>query len=297
MVDWIGTDSTGYHRWDKSEVVERAIPFFQQAKEQGVQTFFACTPAYLGRDPFMLKEITERTGINIVTNTGYYGAVGNKFIPRHAFDDKAENIAKVWIKEFTSGIEGNNIFPGFIKIAVANGDSLSPLHTKLVKAAAITHKSIGLTIVSHTDLDGPAFVQLKILKNEDVSPEAFVWTHAQHGTMEGWKKAATQGALISLDHVKHHPSGNPEKPDRIEWYVEQLTQLKQEGFLDKILISHDSGWYTVGEKNGGDFRGYTDIFEYLVPALKNNGFTARDIRLLLVKNPQKAYAINKRMIE
>jgi phosphotriesterase-related protein len=297
MVDWIGADSTGYNRWDKSEVVDRAIPFLQQAKEYGVQTFFSCTPAYIGRDPIMLKKLSERTGVNIVTNTGYYGAVGNKFIPQHAFEDEAEEIAKIWINEFTGGIEGSNIFPGFIKIAVAKEDSLSPLHTKLVKAAAITHKATGLTIVSHTGPDEPAFAQLEILKNEGISPEAFVWTHAQHGTLKGWKKAASQGAWISLDHVKRQASGNPKKPGRIEWYVKQLAQLKQEGFLDQILISHDSGWYTVGEKNGGDYRGYTCIFEYLIPALKKNGFTRKDIELLLVKNPQKAYAVNKRLHE
>ena len=26
MVDWIGADSTGYHRWDRDEIVARALP-------------------------------------------------------------------------------------------------------------------------------------------------------------------------------------------------------------------------------------------------------------------------------
>jgi len=294
MVDWIGADSSGYHRWDRSEVVERVLPYLKKAKGHGVQTFFDCTPAYLGRDPYVLRELSQKTGLNIVTNTGYYGAVEDKFVPQHAFEDTPEEIAKGWIDEYNNGIDGSDIHPGFIKIAVDKGDTLSATDTKLIKAAAITHKATGLTIVSHTGPNAPAFAQIEVLKKLNVSPEAFVWTHAQGGTPEGYIRAARQGAWISLDHVQKTASKNSKKPGRIAWFVTRLSKLKKEGLLNKVLISHDSGWYTVGEDNGGDFRGYTDIFEHLIPALKENGFTQEDIHLLLVKNPQRAYAVNIR---
>jgi len=294
MVDWIGADSTGSHRWNRSDVVERALPFLEKAKDHGVNTFIECTPAYLGRDPLILKELSERTGMNIVTNTGYYGAVGNRFIPKHAYEDDAEEIARVWIDEFNHGIEGSDVHPGFIKIAVARQDTLSSLHKKLVEAAAITHKETGLPVVSHTGPDGPAFAQMDVLKQKGVSPEAFIWTHAQQGTLEGYLKAAGQGAWISLDNVKSKTSNDSQQSGNIEWYVERLTKLKQEGVLNQVLISHDSGWYSVGEEQGGNYRGYTDIFEHLIPALKENGFTQEDIHLLLVENPQRAYRVKVR---
>jgi len=296
MVDWIGADSSGYHRWDKSKVVKRVLPFLMKAKAEGVDTFFECTPAYLGRDPGVLKELAEKTGLNIVTNTGYYGARDNKFIPEHAFEDNAEEIARVWIDEFKNGIEESGVYPGFIKISVQEEGTLSLLHQKLVKAAALTHKATGLTIVSHTGTDEPAFEQIEILRNEGVSPEAFVWTHAQMGTLNGNIEAANQGAWISLDNVSNAPSSDPEKPNRIEWFIERLTGMKKERVLNKLLISHDSGWYTVGENNGGDFSGYTDMFRYLIPSLKENGFTREDIHLLLVENPKKAYGISVRKV-
>jgi phosphotriesterase-related protein len=294
IVDWIGADSTGYHRWDKSEVVERALPFLLEAKEKGMKTFFECTPAFLGRDPYVLKELSEKTGINIITNTGYYGVRDNKFVPKHAFEDTPEEIAQVWINEHENGIDGSGIYPGFIKISVERRDSISPMHKKIVHAAAIAHKATGLTIVSHTGTEGPAFGQIEILKNEGVSPEAFVWTHAQHGTVEGYIKAAIEGAWISIDNVRNKPSDDPSKPGRIEWYVDRLTQLKNAGVLHKILISHDSGWYNVGQENGGNYRGYTDIFEFLIPALLENGFTQEDIDQILVVNPQKAFSVKVR---
>ncbi|MGB6152653.1 MAG: hypothetical protein WBG48_11730 [Pricia sp.] len=77
-------------------------------------------------------------------------------------------------------------------------------------------------------------------------------------------------------------------------YVKTLLQLKDHGILNHILISHDAGWYNVGEKNGGDFRGYTDLFTKLIPQLKNHGFTQMDIDILLKQNPERAYAIKIR---
>jgi phosphotriesterase-related protein len=294
MVDWIGADSTGYHRWDRSEVVERVLPFLKEAQEKGVNTFFDCTPAYLGRDPYVLKELSERTGMNIVTNTGYYGAVNDKFVPEHAFEDTPAEIAKVWIEEFKNGIDGGDIRPGFIKIGVDTRDTLSSIDARLIKAAAIAHKATGLTIVSHTGPNTPAFAQIKVLKNRGVSPEAFVWTHAQQGTMEGYIRAARQGAWISLDNIQKTSPKKSDKQGRIAWFVDRLSQLKEEGLLNKVLLSHDAGWYTPGEANGGDFRGYTDLFEHLIPALKENGFTREEMDQLLVKNPRKAYAVQVR---
>lgn len=294
LVDFIGADSTGYHRWEKSKVIERVLPFLMEAKQKGVKTIFECTPAYLGRDPLLIKELSEKTGINIVTNTGYYGSGNNKYVPKHAFDQTPEEMAKGWIDEFNNGIEGTGVYPGFIKIAVERKDTLSLLHAKIVKAAAIAHKATGMTIVSHTGTDGPAFAQLEILKSEGVSPEAFVWTHAQDGTFEGYLKAAKQGAWISLDNVN---KSNLDKPGGVEWFVPMLTKLKKENLLHKILISHDAGWYNPGQDNGGTYRPHTDIFEYLIPALKENGFSQEDIDLLLIKNPQMAYAVKIRSVK
>jgi len=296
LVDWAGADSTGYHRWDRAEVAERVLPFLLEAKDHGVNTLFECTPAYLGRDPYLLKELSQQSGIHIVTNTGYYGARENKFIPHDAFDLSAQELADLWIGEYENGIDNSGVFPGFIKIAVDRDDSLSPIHQKIVRAAAIAHRETGLTIVSHTGPDSPALAQLEILKEEGVSPGAFVWTHAQRGSIEGYSKAAGQGAWISLDNVKHTLSDDPDKKGRIGWFVETLTRLKEEGLLHKVLISHDAGWYTAGEENGGDFRGYTEVFTHLVPALMEHGFSREEVDQLLVLNPARAYSIRVRLL-
>ena len=144
----------------------------------GVRTFFDCTPAYVGRNPRLLKKIAKKTGINIVSNTGYYGAHSNKFLPVFASTESAEQLAARWIREWEHGMQGTRIKPGFIKIGVDMG-GLSEMHRKLVRAACFTHAETGLTIAAHTGSAEGAFEQLEVLQEEGVVPSAFIWVHAQ----------------------------------------------------------------------------------------------------------------------
>ena len=73
MCDFVGAGETGRHRWEVDAVVARMKPVLAELKARGVKTFFDCTPAYIGRDPRVLRHLAEATGLHIVTNTGYYG--------------------------------------------------------------------------------------------------------------------------------------------------------------------------------------------------------------------------------
>ncbi len=287
LVDFIGADSISQQRWDKSKVAEIALPYLKQIKELGCQTLIECTPAYLGRDPLLLKSISDLSGINILTNTGYYGAMDNKYLPKYAFTESADQLSSRWIYEFYNGIDKTGVKPGFIKISVGSGN-LSELHRKLVSAAARTHLKTGLTIASHTGPAIPAFEELQILQKEGVSPEAFIWVHAQvEKDLSTHIKAARMGAWISLDGIND---------DNLEDYIRILKNMKENKLLGKVLLSHDAGWYHPGEENGGKYRGYTTIFTKLLPLLKKENFSKREIHQLLVTNPAEAFTIRIRKI-
>ncbi|MRG47541.1 phosphotriesterase [Chitinophaga sp. SYP-B3965] len=284
LVDFIGADKTNESRWDKTTVINKVAPYFTAAKKAGVKAIVECTPAFLGRDVRLLKMLSDKTGIAIITNTGYYGARSNKHLPAWAFTETAEQLAARWVKEFEQGIDGTDIKPGFIKISVdgpTNG--LTDIHKKLVRAAAITHLKTGLTIYSHTGPGRAAFEQLEILKEAKVDPSAFVWVHAQAEKDKTMHiRAAKMGAWISLDNVS----------DDMSYYVDALINLKEAGLLNHVLLSHDAGYYRPGEPDGGDFRGYTTIFTTLIPLLKEKGFSEREIEQIIVKNPAEALKIS-----
>ncbi len=288
LVDFIGADSTNINRWNRPEVIKRSLPFLKQIRDLSCESFIECTPDYLGRDPQLLKELSDLSGLHILTNTGYYGAMNNKFLPEQAFDQTADQLADIWTGEWENGIDGTGIKPGFIKIGVSR-EKLSEMHRKIVTAAARTHLRTGLTIAAHTGPAITAFEELEVLRNEGVSPEAFIWVHSQNETDPGKRvEAAKMGAWISLDGIND---------TNIEEYVQMITQMKENNLLNKVLLSHDAGWYSPGEENGGEYRGYNTLFEKLIPALREKNFLEKDINQLIVNNPAEAYAIGVRKIQ
>ncbi len=284
LVDFVGADSIQPNRWNHETVIKELFPFLEDLKKCKVYYFVDATPNYLGRDVLLLKEIADRTGIRMVTNTGLYGVRNNKFIPDYAREMTAENLAEKWISEFENGIDGTAIKPGFIKIGIDNADTLSPMHEKLIKAAAHTHLKTGLTIASHTGKAEGLWPQLKILKEAGVSPEAFIWVHAQsENNNDNYLKAAQMGCWISLDGLGWE----------LDNHVEKILFAKQNGILNRILISHDAGWYDP-QKERQNIKPFTNIFTKLYPELKSKGFSEDDFKLLFSINPSKAYAIKLR---
>ena len=285
LVDFIGADSISDSRYARAEVINKALPYLKMARNMGCETFFECTPAYLGRDPLLLKSLSDSTGLNIITNTGYYGAYNNKYIPASALNESADQLAQRWINEWENGIDDSGIKPGFIKISV-DGHSLSEFHRRLITAAARTHLKTGLTIASHTGPFIPAFEQIEILEKESVSPDAFIWVHANvENELSKIVGAAKKGVWISFDNLSD---------ESVNEMVNKLIAMKNNNLLHKVLVSHDAGWYDPAKVNGGEYKGYTVLFEKLLPALRRENFTESEIKQILIINPARAFEIRVR---
>lgn len=282
LVDFIGAEEINPPRWDRDKVIEKVLPYLVEAKNSGCHTLVECTPNYLGRDVALLKQLSEQTGLFILTNTGYYGGSDNKFLPAHTFNETAEQLSKRWISEWQHGIDGTGIKPGFMKISV-NAGHLSDVSLKLIQAAALTHLKTGLTIASHTGPAIPAFEQIEVLRTNRVDPAAFIWVHAQNETdPQQYVKAVREGAWVSLDGLRDH---------NVDDYLPKLVLLKKENCLHRVLISHDAGWYDPEKPDGGEFRPFTTLFRKMIPALEQEGFSEADIIQLIQENPANAFAM------
>ena len=64
--------------------------------------------------------------------------------------------------------------------------------------------------------------------------------------------------------------------------------------MDHVLVSHDAGWYSVGEPRGGKVRGFDTLFTKFLPALRKARFSDDDLARLIVTNPAKAFSIGVR---
>jgi predicted metal-dependent phosphotriesterase family hydrolase len=282
LVDFVGADKVGRHGYDAEDAFRVVLPHLMALKARGARTFVDCTPAWLGRDPNLLVRLSEASGLHIVTNTGYYGAAQDKYRPAHAFEESAERLAERWTSEWRDGIEGTGVRPGFIKTGVDPGP-LSAIDRKLIEAAVLCHGQTGLRIHCHTGDGRAAMDILSVLGAQRVSPDAFVWVHAQNEKDRALHlRAARGGAWIELDGVAE---------DSRDAHVSMVMDLARAGQLARVLLSQDAGWYRVGEPAGGTFRPYTYLFDGLLPALRRAGLRARDVRRLLVDNPSWLLAV------
>lgn len=271
-------------QYEKEHLMSQVVPYLQKLKSLGVQTIFDCTAAYFGRNVEFLKEISKESELHIITNTGFYGAGEDRYVPKIAYDKSVEEIAKIWISEYEEGIDGTGIKPGFIKLGFDDGKP-SEIDLKLFEAGIVAHLETGLTLAVHTGNNSDAVKQqLDLLHRYGVSPSAWVWVHANKmedsnmllgvASKEGW---------ISLDGVNE---------DNLTEYVERLLLFKSKNLLHKVLLSHDGNSFP----RGGAIRTYHAIPELLIPELRNSGFTDKEIEKLTKLNPVNAFSITIRKI-
>ena len=270
LVDFVGADQIRPGRYDRDEVFRIARPKLEEVRRLGCRRLLECTPNFLGRDPELLARLSDAAGIEIWSNTGLYGAADHKFVPAFARTESAAQLTARWIAETREAWR-----PRFIKIGVNRGP-FDEIDRKLVRAAAITSRETGLTIASHTGDGAAAVEQLEIITAERVSPEKFVWVHAQNERDHSLhERVARAGAWVEFDGIG---------PKTSEFHLECVRFLAAKGLLKRTLVSQDAGWYHVGEPGGGEFRGYTYLYSDFLPRLE-----PAEVATLMWDNPRAAF--------
>ena len=286
LVDFVGADTVSPSRYNADQVFTSALPHLKRIRELGAQALFECTPNFLGRDPRLLVRLSEATGLHLITNTGLYGARQNKFIPRYAQVEIAQQLATRWIGEFRDGIDRTGVRPGFIKSGIDVDPTLSTIHRNLIAASALTHAATGLTIAVHTGR-GPGLNVIDVLRDHRVAASAFIWVHAQGARDDDIFAAADRGAWLSFDGLNS---------SSVTRHLQLCAQMKKRGHLKRVLLSHDAGWFDPAKPNGGDFRPFDLLFTTFLPLLRENGFTDAEIDQMTIRSPADAFAIRPRSL-
>lgn len=283
LVDFIGADQVNPGRYNRYDAFSAILPYLCDLYKRGCRTLVECTPQFLGRDPLLLRQLSAASGLHMITNTGYYGAAEEKFLPASLAEDTVPSLSAKWIAEHQRGIDDTNVKPGFMKLGV---DDLpfSENIRKILQAGAMTYVNTGMPIAVHTS-NGvmPAREELRILTDAGVPADAWIWVHAQNEkNPDAWEEIAHQGGWVELDGFQE---------TNTDEYVRHLLRLRKAKCLHRVLVSQDAGWYHVGESGGGSFRPFTAMYDTLLPALKKSGFTEADIRMLMEKNPAEAFSL------
>jgi phosphotriesterase-related protein len=283
FTDLRGPNVASYAHGEASAVIKVLEPYLAEAAAAGVTALVECSTVGVGRNLSILQSLADSTSIHIIAPTGVYR---DAYIPDSMREMNEHELAELWIKELTDGIEGTSIRAGFIKLAISD-DGPSALEIRNLKAAARASQETGAAIAVHTIGGKIARQEMDILEETGLDLHRWIWVHAQtEPDISVLKDAARHGAYIELDTVGAPFQSQPE-------LLERALALVEAGYPDQLLLSHDAGWYDPSRADGlpeQGFRGYTALTGHFIPELLKRGMNEAQVRQITVNNPANAFA-------
>jgi len=279
FTDLRGPTVAGYGQANIEDVVRVMKPRLIEAKEVGVGVLVECSSIGVGRNVTAIRRLAEESGLPVIVPTGVYGRAN--FAPPAHRNMTENDLAALFVKEIQEDIEGSGSKAGFIKISTSD-TTLTALEEKFLRAARRAALSTGAVVASHTAAGSVARRQIDIL--ESISPSIrFIWVHAQverNRTIH--RELAARGVFIEFDSLGWQPSDDNS-------LIAAIKELLAAGYGDRILLSHDAGWYQPGQTNGGTQKPYTYLHKTFIPKLRSNGLTDTMIRMITDENPVRAF--------
>jgi phosphotriesterase-related protein len=214
-----------------SNMMERIVSSLKKAKEGGINTIVDATTFDLGRDVNVLAEASRRSGVNIITCTGWW-----LNIPHDIAGVSADRLARLFIKDCERGIANTGVRAGIIK-AASDKDGVTPTQETILRAVARAHLKTGVPIMLHSYSPGRVGrQQLAILKEEGVNPGRVKLDHSNDTTdTEYLTWILEQGAYLGMDRYPGPTSISVSTDGRNR----VLKALIDAGYADRLLLSHD----------------------------------------------------------
>lgn len=284
--------------FDLAAVVNDGVGVLEQLKTLGLKTFVDATTNDSGRHPEIYREISEKTGVNIICSTGYYyegeGASAYwKF--RGSLGDISEELYELLMTEITIGIQNTGIKAGVLKVGSSKG-LITDYEEMMFKAVARVQKETGVPIITHTQEGTMGPEQAKLLISEGVDPAKIQIGHMSDNLDIGYQlETLEQGVFVSWDRMGLQGLvGCPMDEQRYPVIVD----LVKKGFADKLMLSHDYIIHWLGRPLNIPEEAFplianwhpTHLFNNIIPALEHSGVTQEQIQTIIKDNPGRLFS-------
>lgn len=258
MSNRVETFSDPYGLLDNAllEGVVDAVDEMVYFKEYGGTTVIDCTLDEIGRDPKALREVSRRSGVNVVLGCGHYY---HKAHFDYVKDATVEALAEEMRRDLLVGIGDTGIKAGVIG-EIGTSAVMSDAEKKVLRAAGIVSAETGKAIHVHTDLyTENGYEIVDILTKEGASPEKICIDHVDVKLRPSYIRDMLElGVYVEFDNFGKEFYVNRERRFAYDLErIELLGQLIDEGYGKKILICNDICLKTMWKKYGG--QGYAHI--------------------------------------
>ena len=280
FVDLGPIEEANYRQATAEEVLPIMVPQIQAIQAQGVTALVECTPEGVGRRADIDRAVSEATNFPVVMPTGIYR---EPWVPQWAHDATVDELRNWLVGELTGKIGDTGVQAAWIKVS-AGDDGITPVETKILRAAAQAGKATNAIIGSHTIRGRVVRDQIDIIEAEGYAASRFIWIHTQaESDTELHMEMAQRGAWLEFDAI-----GSDNFSD--EYFIERITSLLNAGYGHQLLLSHDRGWYDPSKPGGGVPNPYTVLVDRFLPKLRAAGVDEETVTQLTHRNPFNAYA-------
>jgi phosphotriesterase-related protein len=136
-------------------------------------------------------------------------------------------------------------------------------------------------VTCHTGGGAAGLLATKLFIKEKANPARFIVAHSDGHGLPINRQVAELGSWVSFDGISRRP---------LEDHLKLVGEMTKK-HADRLLLSHDNGWYSVGQENGGEIRDYNYICDVFLPAFRKAGGSEALIQKLTVQNPASALTL------
>ena len=280
---------------------ELAVAELELYAAKGGKTVVDCTVIGMGRNPTLLRYISEITGLHVIAGTGLYvDSFHPEWVQRASIDETAER----FISDITVGIDGTDIRAGIIgEIGTSGVDQGSRKSEKVghytdgeekaLKAAAQAAIETGVAVSLHIDrrAHGAEHV-IEVLLSEGLPPHRVVAGHMDIcEDIEYDIRVAELGVFVQYDGFgREYYSDNvgvsyPKDVDRIG----RVAAMIERGYVNQLTLSEDVSLKMDLVQFGG--MGYAHLLKTIVPIFDEIGISRRDVNAMLIDNPKEILTV------
>ena len=255
--------------------------------DAGCNLVVDCTTDEIGRDPVLLKKLSDTSGINIVMGCGFYtGDTHSEAFKAMSADESAENL----IAEITCGING--IKPGVIG-EIGTSTEILPGEYKALQIAAKAHLASGLAVQIHIyPWSQNGLEAAGILLKSGVAPEKIVICHSDVELNTDYIfELLKLGVYVEFDNFgkEFTPADGGFSAGRFALDKERCriaAEIIRRNFGSQLLLTNDICLKCMLTEFGG--AGYRHIFDNIAPMLTDEGIEKEYIQeIILRQNPIK----------
>ena len=257
-------------------------------KEAGGQSIIDVTTADLmdrenGRllpvkHPEAVKDMAERTGLNIILGTGWYR---EPYYHKRLYSATVNQIADELVQDIETGIDGTNVKAGVLGEIGTHFSWISPVEERVFRAVARAQKKTGVLITTHTNWSPVGIDHLNLLEEEGVDLRRVIVGHVQFWPDNDYHlELIRRGAFVAFDRM-----GTTNKTE-FGIFVNAIKSIIEAGFAENIVLGQDICYRADYVSYGGN--GYRYMPYKMKEDFLDNGISEEAYNLMVFENPRRA---------